>query len=326
MKRQISFIKNKSKRIISLGVCLGVLGITFGIGASAGTYSTVSNGRIAYDADEDGTNEVLFDASDISNMSLAVNSLQDNISTLTTNYAELIEATETGKNSIVTALNGAALTSLAEGSSYAEIVEAIEYLQNVPEGATLATADNISSGYAAIVPGTGWIVGNGADNDTYYAKGYADGYAKIVNTDYTINYVHHVHSLDSTSATITNDNADFSSVTATYSDSYVASSSGGCFTTVKYRYHSHSTSCYGSTNNVAEYWARDDANGNAIYRFTCRECGATWEGHQEDHDHQHCPKVIICGKSTSTIEGIAGYTCSCGKTAGQVIEVNISLE
>lgn len=281
MKRQISFIKNKSKRIISLGVCLGVLGITFGIGASAGTYSTVSNGRIAYDADEDGTNEVLFDASDISNMSLAVNSLQDNISTLTTNYAELIEATETGKNSIVTALNGAALTSLAEGSSYAEIVEAIEYLQNVPEGATLATADNISSGYAAIVPGTGWIVGNGADNDTYYSNGYTDGLSKSTsNSEYTINYTYHTHTGNSSEV-------------------------GGCY---GYTAWSETISI---TANDCRWDPGSNGEGQYNYWGYCPVCGTIYLGWTKNdnglttqHTHMRYGIGLTCGKDETTIESV----------------------
>lgn len=162
--------------------------------------------------------------------------------------------------------------------------------------------------------------------DGGYSAGYADGYAKTINADYTINYHHHVHSTSNADETVTNTDASFTSVNATYNDNYVSPTSGGCFTTIKYRYHSHSTSCFGSTNNVAEYWARDDGNGRAINRYTCRQCGASWEGHAEDHDHQHCPKEIKCGKSASTIEGIAGYTCSCGKTSGQVISIDISFE
>lgn len=159
------------------------------------------------------------------------------------------------------------------------------------EDLVAATADNLSLGTAAWVDGQ-YIVGNGADNNSYYALGYTTGVAESLNSA-NIQYTYHTHTGNS-------------------------SSKGGCYTTPVY--HSHSNSCYyEATKGELVY------DGDKIYRrYTCSHCGNS--SIQGDGVNDNGSSTIICsyclnkgdykcGKSTSTIES---YKLSCGKTTASI--------
>lgn len=117
------------------------------------------------------------------------------------------------KTNIVIALNNIGTYFLEDGSitydkdviasslqtaarfSFERLYEGIVKSQSVAhlEGEQIyaAIADNLSSGSAAWVNGN-LIIGNGADNDAYYNRGYMDGYQEVMN-GVNIEYEYHVH-------------------------------------------------------------------------------------------------------------------------------------
>ena len=128
-------------------------------------------------------------------------------------------------------------------------------------------------------------------------------------------YNHHVHSITSNSATAESDSWESSSVTNTYSDSYKASSSGGCFTTAHYAYTYKKC---GSTSWTYLYDTGDSAADGAPGKmFRCNSCGSTTHA-QTWTTPGKCDKKIVSGSY------IDGYTKSCGFTAGQVVGININ--
>lgn len=153
-----------------------------------------------------------------------------------------------------------------------------------------AAANNLTAGTAAWVDGK-LIVGNGADNQAFYNKGYTDGFAEKLD-GLSIEYIYHEHVGDS-------------------------SVQGGCYT-VEQKH-------YGVSYNTYFDNARETKiiNGQ-VYTFLgvgCRDCGkdyvTNWcEETQPEYSvrgpypaHVNCPGVLLpstwdlgCGKSTWTIE------------------------
>ena len=153
-----------------------------------------------------------------------------------------------------------------------------------------AAANNLTAGTAAWVDGK-LIVGNGADNKSFYNKGYADGFAEKLD-GLSIEYVYHEHVGDS-------------------------SMQGGCYTIEQKNY---GTSYNTYFNNVRF----TDTINDQTYTFFgvgCRDCGNDHVTHwcaetQPEYSvngpypaHVDCPGVPLpstwalgCGKSTWTIE------------------------
>ena len=153
-----------------------------------------------------------------------------------------------------------------------------------------ATADNLSLGTAAWVDGE-YIVGNGADNKSYYAKGYTDGYEKTME-NVNIRYVYHIH-------TDASGNSYSDNTTLTQLDN-----PGGCF---KAKGHTHNEQCGKTTtqsacNNSGQYWdgnrcrscggigSGSGACGGTIYKtsYTCGSPVNTW--------------ILGCNKNSNSIE------------------------
>ena len=154
------------------------------------------------------------------------------------------------------------------------------YLGTLPGGTEMngnisaATAENLSLGTAAWVDGE-LIVGTGADNNSYYNRGYADGYANSLDS-VTISYTYHEHTGSSAEGT-------------------------GCYTNPIY--HTHINSCHRQvwcgnpySYDAGTHWVTD-------YHGTCPGCGKdicrAWEA-----GYGSCPSCVVCGKS-GTIEKYA---------------------
>lgn len=147
------------------------------------------------------------------------------------------------------------------------------------------TSANMTAGAAAWVNGD-IIIGNGADNDAFYRKGYMDGYQQVMN-GVSIEYQYHVHSGNSADGT-------------------------GCYT--KPEYHKHSDSCYieGGHNDSCpfhiEFHDYDcgnvhdwDGDGHGCDGYQIYDCG----GHRE----------LICGSENA----VTGYSVNCGMTEETIL-------
>ena len=122
-----------TKRIISLGVVVAATFSVLGFGAYADTTladQMSAKGRMTSDTDSDGEYDFYFDAADIDSLATGIDTLNSNLAVLSSNYTELLNTTESGKNSIVDAINNAGIssTTLDSSSTYADIASAIENL------------------------------------------------------------------------------------------------------------------------------------------------------------------------------------------------------
>ncbi len=164
-----------------------------------------------------------------------------------------------------------------------------------------------------------------------------------------ISYKYHHHSVDATDM-----DSDSPNRTTNYSDSYISSTSGGCYTTPIYKKHVHSGNsgaqggCY---QRAHYYWETvSHCNGTAVIhtsaggdlQYTCSSCGRWFSsdfgnGHDitESHDGYSLPGGVIptrvvwettCGKTPGVRyedEGVEGYSCSCGKLDGEISGAHI---
>lgn len=175
------FFRTLTKPVISVLIMASFCGAT----AFAGTGSSIeSTGKIVSDSDNDGVNDVVYDADDLTALESGINTLSSNVADLSAKYSDLETKTAAGKKAVIDALNNAGLTKLTDDAPFigtGSIVEGIAALGTPPEGTTIASEGNISKNFAAIVPGKGWITGNGTDNDAAYQKGYKQGQAEATS-------------------------------------------------------------------------------------------------------------------------------------------------
>lgn len=171
-------------------------------------------------------------------------------------------------------------------------------------GICAATADNLSAGTSAWVNGQ-LIIGNGADNHTYYNLGYTDGYKDHVPDNAHIEYYYHEHTGDSGKDPIPDGD--------TY---YSTNNPGGCYTKSSHT-HNKTGKCGTkrvfccNAENLGSHHYNADLNEQE-YTWKCRNNGNTWVGNIAAGDHYKSeytcgsPKntwKINCGKTTSTIVG-----------------------
>lgn len=147
------------------------------------------------------------------------------------------------------------------------------------------TPANMTAGAAAWVNGE-IVIGNGADNEAFYRRGYLDGYQQVMN-GISIEYQYHVHSGSS---------ADGS----------------GCYT--KAEYHKHSDSCY----------VEGGHSDSCLYHmeFHDYDCGSV---HDWDGDGHGCDgyQVYDCGGHRELIckatDAVTGYSLNCGMTEETIL-------
>ena len=140
-----------------------------------------------------------------------------------------------------------------------------------------ALCDNLSAGSAAWVNGH-LIVGNGADNQAFYAIGYMDGINQALD-NVTITYTYHNH---------TGENGT------------------GCYTTaIK---HSHTSACNRTIACTCSSYKGDTSNPDDI---VCGRCGHHVARHGGGGKCSKTETTIGCGIGEGTV---TGYNLGCGKT------------
>lgn len=148
---------------------------------------------------------------------------------------------------------------------WSDICSAIEHSQDVSTG---TTADNLSKDKGAWVNGE-YITGNGADNDEFYRKGYADGMASV-NTDATIEYIYHHHSAACNPRTCT-------------------------YTTIMTNVRDFQGN-YGTSSDIADFYENHSSCGLGMVIHT-----AAYIPNYQSQTHTHT--TYSCGKSEGQIEG-----------------------
>ena len=255
--------------------------------------STSAIGKIESDTDKDGKVDVLYDSEDVKELTDAENDLYNIVVQLEKNYEIVLSGSESDRNSLITALNKLGLCTISSGASWGDIGNAIASLGNNP--GNIATADEIASLKAGVAGTNGWITGTGANVSEQYEKGKADGSKTVTNvTDaaYNITYTHHVHSFSQTNKTEVNKSVAQSSVT---SMPEYSTTQGGCYTTPKYFYHTHSTSSSSETTS----------NQTAINTSTTSTTGGG------------CFTVPIYHMHSTSSSNAESYTANAGSTSRQ---------
>lgn len=198
-----------------------------------------------------------------------------------------------------------------------------------------------------------------SDNTVALEAGYYDSITistDITNIDGTITYAHHIHDLASNSAVEINSKLEKDSVEGGYEDSYIATTSGGCFTEPYYSYtYTTSTGCSASNNSSYTVYSSgsfDDEWGYTHYRSyaKCNKCGGTSPTYQctgsAETSKSNCYWEVAHGtrainhtsiKKTVNEEGTAskmpstatniqviGYCFSCGHSNGEVLSATIT--
>lgn len=170
------------KRVLAATLTMTMLtGMT--MYAAASGHIWISQGDVKYQ-DANGNQTTLFAKEDLEYLDGKIDTLKAD--------------TENGKAEIATAINGYGYhkdDNIATNASYNDLASAIKTSQQIPTDRTFtgvkpgetdetsgtisaATAENLSLGTAAWVDGE-LIVGNGADNNSYYAAGHDSVHANL---------------------------------------------------------------------------------------------------------------------------------------------------
>ena len=155
------------------------------------------------------------------------------------------------------------------------------------------------------------------------------GYYGEINISTTLNptgtvayiYHHHVTEGDDIHAD------DSLELSGNLADDYQASSSGGCFTQVVYKQHSHSSSCYGVIGNTSSGMYLT-SGGYWKCRNCSHTCGDGGDSQTPTNPNHYCTGTTIrCGKTAGVryeSEGIDYYARSCGITDGTIVGAKIT--
>lgn len=139
---------------------------------------------------------------------------------------------------------------------------------------------NLSAGTAAWVNGT-LIIGNGADNEAFYTKGYTDGVASIGDS-VSVEYTYHQHT------------------DACYEEQTLI-----CYTSIKFgsTYDKHCAGCLREhpdmTATFRKYVRTHSACGKADYES---EYCTRHQNPPSGSSHEYQATVCICGKTEKTVE------------------------
>ena len=153
--------------------------------------------------------------------------------------------------------------------------------------------------------GSNSVVLTSTNNTATFEPGYYSGFTvttNISNAGGTISYKHHVHSTDSTDEFVST--ATPSITSDGVADNYRSSVKGGCFT----------TPVYGTKTVVCGHYEMQSGDASGNYHYNCDNCG---KYKYDDHGGYHYITAV-------DYNNIIGYTCSCGRTRGQVIEAVIA--
>lgn len=211
-------------------------------------------------------------------------------------------------------VNHESQTAESVALSCAHLAEGILRSQSVDHlPAAPVIADNLTAGTAAWVNGQ-CVIGNGADNERAYQRGFEDGESEN-DDDIDIEYTRHVHR---------NGNGE----EVTKKTVYASKNPGGC-----YRANGHTHDAVGTCPKDT---VECSGSGGAIdHHPSCIDSGSGWG---TDNEHIHCKaKCQVCGREVEDAYAKCTYTttsyvCSqstntwqigCGKNAGQIESVKI---
>ena len=189
---------------------------------------------------------------------------------------------------------------------FEDLINGISLSQEVE---TETTAANLSNDKAAWVNGN-LIIGTGVDNQSYYDKGYAQGY-KDAQEGVDVEYTYHTHKDASGSIR---------------DDSYQSSVSGGCFTkpaealTYETCYHlcGHSEPSYeGSTGNFQNVYRSYFGAGSMSQ---CTK-GSYMDWTAENYEGRFQTHQIATGTSF-----LGYYTVGCGKSESSIESATITFQ
>ena len=136
----LEFITRYSKRFLGIGLVAVLTMAQFTVGASTTVQDSIrSRGYITYDPDLDGSPDMAFYSEDLVRIGAGVDSLNDNISELTTKYDELASTSDMYRTNIIDALNTNVYknSNLPGTTSFLEIISAV---QNIPSPTTASGA------------------------------------------------------------------------------------------------------------------------------------------------------------------------------------------
>lgn len=185
------------KKILSLLMLLALTFGTCGITLAADTKNAAagnglkSHGKIAY---RNGNDEVVIDSDDLY-------VLADRLDLFKRGVADQLNA----MNTYFTTGDGIALTTDEEirvahirpsdeelvdptEADFNTLLEGIAASQSVPPDLAAASANNLSAGTAAWVNGE-LCLGTGADNQSFYERGYEEGYAKVSSQVASVDFI-----------------------------------------------------------------------------------------------------------------------------------------
>lgn len=156
------------------------------------------------------------------------------------------------------------------------------------------TENYLSAGTAAIINKTLYL-GNGADDENFYNKGYAEGF-KSAQSSGKLTYKYHSH-------------------TGT------ATAGGGCYGTPIYHVH-NGYSCYkpcgGELSDTKFVYL---TNGSKWEVKVCQTCGGWTNANSGDTVCSQRTATLTCGKTEDTIEK---YGLNCGKTVETIESATIT--
>ena len=118
----------------------------------------------------------------------------------------------------------------------------------------------------------------------------------------TVSYKHHVHSTISNNEYILTDSA--TSTTEGDADGYRSPTEGGCYT----------NPVYGTKRVKCGEWEVTSGSGDGYWNYRCSGCGA-YKRDDGGGDHTY---------TTTDYNNILGYTATCGRQRGQIVEAIIT--
>ena len=307
---------------LTVAVLAGIIGTAGMAQTDRRSANIKSKGIIDF---ENGT--TIIDASDFIYLADEIDLLEDTYKTETVNalnqigtFYNLDGTTTFNKDeSTLSAANAAILpfSAITNGIIHSQSIPTERTYSGTLPGETIetsgniaaATAANLSLGTAAWVDGE-LIVGTGADNNSYYTQGWADGFNKLMN-GISINYKYHQHS---------DGNGNISTNTVIYS----LVNPGGCYKANGHTHNKTGTCSY--YDNPVVYcgtacgWTNHDDSG--IHN--------TWQcsnGHNRPESESVCQQVISGGDRVYTCGRLINtYILGCGKTENTIESATIIFE
>ncbi|WP_026653384.1 hypothetical protein [Butyrivibrio proteoclasticus] len=340
-----------------LGASL-VLSLAFAttVGATGTTTDSIkSRGNIEYDADKDGEPEVLFYSEDLTTISTGIDSLNQQISVLSSSFDTLTDTTSQYKSDIISGLNSNVYAK-ANIPADASFTDLINYINNIP-APTTAVGNFYNGG-----DNSGLGVGISSSNPT--ADVNVDGVTTInigVNESITLPSGYYPNDITiqnnvanrGSNNVLLSTNSNSATLPAGYYDEFTVSTdiknAGG---TVAYCQHVHSTESADeyvvldtvdpTSEGLANSYISPEATGcfTTPYYVTvvdsreqhgssdCTQSGGSW---QRGERHYKCNKCGWSGTGENgshvyekTHQELRGYTRSCGKTQGQIVKAIIT--